>query len=196
MFKLYLAYYLEVLSDSQLETISKLKFETYERDGINKFRKEINSKKETYNVLKIFKIFEIVPGYAVQKEDIYYDFDEESLEKNDLIISELGQDFLIFLLTLLENEKDSILKARENIGSMLESLSYDYMVQISLWNKYGFARLYIKQGEKDLGFIDLINRWYKTEQEYKIFFEDLLKDNRVNKLSSYFTRKEGYVKIS
>lgn len=196
MFKLYLAYYLEVLSDSQLETISKLKFETYERDGINKFRKEINSKKETYNVLKIFKIFEIVPVYAVQKEDIYYDFDEESLEKNDLIISELGQDFLIFLLTLLENEKDSILKARENIGSMLESLSYDYMVQISLWNKYGFARLYIKQGEKDLGFIDLINRWYKTEQEYKIFFEDLLKDNRVNKLSSYFTRKEGYVKIS
>ncbi|MGB4458655.1 MAG: hypothetical protein WBI60_06775 [Defluviitoga tunisiensis] len=196
MFKLYLAYYLEVLSDSQLETISKLKFETYERDGINKFRKEINSKKETYNVLKIFKIFEIVPGYAVQKEDIYYDFDEESREMNDLIISELGQDFLIFLLTLLENEKDSILKARENIGSMLESLSYDYMVQISLWNKYGFARLYIKQGEKDLGFIDLINRWYKTEQEYKIFFEDLLKDNRVNKLSSYFTRKEGYVKIS
>ena len=196
MFKLYLAYYLEVLSDSQLETISKLKFETYERDGINKFRKEINSKKETYNVLKIFKIFEIVPGYAVQKEDIYYDFDEESREKNDLIISELGQDFLIFLLTLLENEKDSILKARENIGLMLESLSYDYMVQISLWNKYGFARLYIKQGEKDLGFIDLINRWYKTEQEYKIFFEDLLKDNRVNKLSSYFTRKEGYVKIS
>ncbi|MFY9125757.1 MAG: hypothetical protein WAO32_02180 [Defluviitoga tunisiensis] len=196
MFKLYLAYYLEVLSDSQLETISKLKFETYERDGINKFRKEINSKKETYNVLKIFKIFEIVPGYAVQKEDIYYDFDEESREKNDLIISELGQDFLIFLLTLLENEKDSILKGRENIGSMLESLSYDYMVQISLWNKYGFARLYIKQGEKDLGFIDLINRWYKTEQEYKIFFEDLLKDNRVNKLSSYFTRKEGYVKIS
>ncbi|MFY9356447.1 MAG: hypothetical protein WAO60_00910, partial [Defluviitoga tunisiensis] len=93
MFKLYLAYYLEVLSDSQLETISKLKFETYERDGINKFRKEINSKKETYNVLKIFKIFEIVPGYAVQKEDIYYDFDEESREKNDLIISELGQDF-------------------------------------------------------------------------------------------------------
>jgi hypothetical protein len=196
LFKLYLAYYLEVLSDSQLETISKLKFETYERDGINKFRKEINSKKETYNVLKIFKIFEIVPGYAVQKEDIYYDFDEESREKNDLIISELGQDFLIFLLTLLENEKDSILKARENIGSMLESLSYDYMVQISLWNKYGFARLYIKQGEKDLGFIDLINRWYKTEQEYKIFFEDLLKDNRVNKLSSYFIRKEGYVKIT
>ncbi|HPU60377.1 MAG TPA: hypothetical protein PK553_05410 [Defluviitoga tunisiensis] len=196
MFKLYLAYYLEVLSDSQLETISKLKFETYERDGINKFRKEINSKNETYQILKIFKIFEIVPGYAVQKEDIYYDFDEESREKNDLIISELGQDFLIFLLTLLENEKDSILKARENIGSMLESLSYDYMVQISLWNKYGFARLYIKQGEKDLGFIDLINRWYKTEQEYKIFFEDLLKDNRVNKLSSYFTRKEGYVKIS
>ncbi len=196
MFKLYLAYYLEVLSDSQLETVSKLKFETYERDGINKFRKEINSKNETYQILKIFKIFEIVPGYAVQKEDIYYDFDEESREKNDLIISELGQDFLIFLLTLLENEKDSILKARENIGSMLESLSYDYMVQISLWNKYGFARLYIKQGEKDLGFIDLINRWYKTEQEYKIFFEDLLKDNRVNKLSSYFTRKEGYVKIS
>jgi len=196
LFKLYLAYYLEVLSDSQLETISKLKFETYERDGINKFRKEINSKKETYNVLKIFKIFEIVPGYAVQKEDIYYDFDEESREKNDLIISELGQDFLIFLLTLLENEKDSILKARENIGLMLESLSYDYMVQISLWNKYGFARLYIKQGEKDLGFIDLINRWYKTEQEYKIFFEDLLKDNRVKKLSSYFIRKEGYVKIT
>jgi hypothetical protein len=196
LFKLYLAYYLEVLSDSQLETVSKLKFETYERDGINKFRKEINSKNETYQILKIFKIFEIVPGYAVQKEDIYYDFDEESREKNDLIISELGQDFLIFLLTLLENEKDSILKARENIGSMLESLSYDYMVQISLWNKYGFARLYIKQGEKDLGFIDLINRWYKTEQEYKIFFEDLLKDNRVNKLSSYFTRKEGYVKIS
>jgi hypothetical protein len=196
LFKLYLAYYLEALSDSQLETISNLKFETYERDGINKFRKEINSKKETYNVLKIFKIFEIVPGYAVQKEDIYYDFDEESREKNDLIISELGQDFLIFLLTLLDNEKDSILKARENIGSMLESLSYDYMVQISLWNKYGFARLYIKQGEKDLGFIDLINRWYKTEQEYKIFFEDLLKDNRVKKLSSYFIRKEGYVKIT
>lgn len=196
MFKLYLAYYLEALSDSQLETISNLKFETYERDGINKFRKEINSKNETYQILKIFKIFEIVPGYAVQKEDIYYDFDEESREKNDLIISELGQDFLIFLLTLLENEKDSILKARENIGSMLESLSYDYMVQISLWNKYGFARLYIKQGEKDLGFIDLINRWYKTEQEYKIFFEDLLKDNRVKKLSSYFIRKEGYVKIT
>jgi hypothetical protein len=196
LFKLYLAYYLEALSDSQLETISNLKFETYERDGINKFRKEINSKNETYQILKIFKIFEIVPGYAVQKEDIYYDFDEESREKNDLIISVLGQDFLIFLLTLLDNEKDSILKARENIGLMLESLSYDYMVQISLWNKYGFARLYIKQGEKDLGFIDLINRWYKTEQEYKIFFEDLLKDNRVNKLSSYFTRKEGYVKIS
>jgi hypothetical protein len=196
LFKLYLAYYLEVLSDSQLETISNLKFETYERDGINKFRKEINSKNETYQILKIFKIFEIVPGYAVQKEDIYYDFDEESREKNDLIISVLGQDFLIFLLTLLDNEKDSILKARENIGLMLESLSYDYMVQISLWNKYGFARLYIKQGEKDLGFIDLINRWYKTEQEYKIFFEDLLKDNRVKKLSSYFIRKEGYVKIT
>lgn len=196
MFKLYLAYYLDVLSDSQLETISKLKFETYERDGINKFRKDINSKRETYNVLKIFKIFEIVPGYAVRKENTYYDFDEESREKNELIISELGKDFLICLLTLLENEKESILKARENIGLMLESLSYDYMVQISLWNKYGFARLYIKQGEKDLGFIDLINRWYKTEQEYKIFFEDLLKDNRVNKLSSYFTRKEGYVKIS
>jgi hypothetical protein len=196
LFKLYLAYYLEALSDSQLETISNLKFETYERDGINKFRKEINSKNETYQILKIFKIFEIVPGYAVQKEDIYYDFDEESREKNDLIISVLGQDFLIFLLTLLDNEKDSILKARENIGLMLESLSYDYMVQISLWNKYGFARLYIKQGEKDLGFIDLINRWYKTEQEYKIFFEDLLKDNRVKKLSSYFIRKEGYVKIT
>jgi hypothetical protein len=191
-----LAYYLEALSDSQLETISNLKFETYERDGINKFRKEINSKNEAYQILKIFKIFEIVPGYAVQKEDIYYDFDEESREKNDLIISELGQDFLIFLLTLLDNEKDSILKARENIGLMLETLSYDYMVQTSLWNKYGFARLYIKQGEKDLGFIDLISRWYKTEQQYKIFFEDLLKDNRVKKLSSYFVRKEGYVKIT
>ncbi|HOP23938.1 MAG TPA: hypothetical protein PLO45_01300 [Defluviitoga sp.] len=195
MFKLYLAYYLEVLSDSQLETISKLKFETYERDGINKFRKDINSKRETYNVLKIFKIFEIVPGYAVRKENTYYDFDEESREKNELIISELGKDFLICLLTLLENEKESILKARENIGLMLESLSYDYMVQISLWNKYGFARLYIKQGEKDLGFIDLINRWYKTDQENKMFFEDLLKDNRVKKLSNYFIRKEGYVKI-
>ncbi len=195
MFKLYLAYYLDVLSDSQLETISKLKFETYERDGINKFRKDINSKRETYNVLKIFKIFEIVPGYAVRKENTYYDFDEESREKNELIISELGKDFLICLLTLLENEKESILKARENIGLMLESLSYDYMVQISLWNKYGFARLYIKQGEKDLGFIDLINRWYKTDQENKMFFEDLLKDNRVKKLSNYFIRKEGYVKI-
>lgn len=195
MFKLYLAYYLEALSDSQLETISNLKFETYERDSINKFRKEINSKNETYNVLKIFKIFEIVPGYAVQKEGIYYDFDEDSREKNDLIISELGEDFLIFLLTLLENEKESILKARENIGLMLESLSYDYMVQISLWNKYGYARLYIKQAEKDLGFIDLINRWYKTDQENKMFFEDLLKDNRVKKLSNYFIRKEGYVKI-
>jgi len=195
LFKLYLAYYLDVLSDSQLETISKLKFETYERDGINKFRKDINSKRETYNVLKIFKIFEIVPGYAVRKENTYYDFDEESREKNELIISELGKDFLICLLTLLENEKESILKARENIGLMLESLSYDYMVQISLWNKYGFARLYIKQGEKDLGFIDLINRWYKTDQENKMFFEDLLKDNRVKKLSNYFIRKEGYVKI-
>lgn len=195
MIKLYLAYYLDVLNDNQLEVIRHLGFETYEREDINRFRKEVKNKREILDVLNVLKNFEIVPGYSVQKDEFYYDFDENSSEKNEIISNEVGKEFLIFLLTLLEKEKESIAKSREKLGNIIESLSYDYMVQMNIWNKYGFARLYIKQEDKDIGFLDLINNWYKTEPEQETFFKDLLQDNRIKTLSKYFQKKEGYAAI-
>lgn len=195
MFKLYLAHYLEILTDKQLEIIDNLKFETYERENINRFRKSVKNKKEIVNVLKLMKAFEIVPGYAVQKDVDYYDFDEDTSKKNQIIVDEMGEDFLLFLLSILEKEKETILKERESLKEILESLSYDYLIQADVWNRYGFARLYLKQDDKDLGFIDLINYWFKSDSENEQFFKDLLKDKRVKKLSQYFRKKEGYIKI-
>ncbi|ABX31420.1 hypothetical protein Pmob_0695 [Petrotoga mobilis SJ95] len=194
MIKLYLGYYLEALTDNQLEVLDKLKFETYERENILRFRKEVKGKKEIVEVLKILKTFEIVPGYALQKGDDFYDFDEETSQKNEIIISELGEGFLLFLLSILEKEKEAIQKDRETLKGIIESLSYDYMVQINIWNRYGYARLYIKQEDEDIGFLDLIHKWYKSEPEYEKFFKDLMKDKRILNLSQYFLKKEGYLK--
>lgn len=194
MTKLYLGYYLEALTDNQLEVLDKLKFETYERENILRFRKEVKGKKEIVEVLKILKTFEIVPGYALQKGDDFYDFDEETSQKNEIIISELGEGFLLFLLSILEKEKEAIQKDRETLKGIIESLSYDYMVQINIWNRYGYARLYIKQEDEDIGFLDLIHKWYKSEPEYEQFFKDLMKDKRILNLSQYFLKKEGYIK--
>jgi hypothetical protein len=194
LIKLYLGYYLEALTDNQLEVLDKLKFETYERENILRFRKEVKGKKEIVEVLKILKTFEIVPGYALQKGDDFYDFDEETSQKNEIIISELGEGFLLFLLSILEKEKEAIQKDRETLKGIIESLSYDYMVQINIWNRYGYARLYIKQDDEDIGFLDLIHKWYKSESEYEQFFKDLMKDKRILNLSQYFLKKEGYIK--
>jgi hypothetical protein len=194
LIKLYLGYYLEALTDNQLEVLDKLKFETYERENILRFRKEVKGKKEIVEVLKILKTFEIVPGYALQKGDDFYDFDEETSQKNEIIISELGEGFLLFLLSILEKEKEAIQKDRETLKGIIESLSYDYMVQINIWNRYGYARLYIKQEDEDIGFLDLIHKWYKSEPEYEKFFKDLMKDKRILNLSQYFLKKEGYIK--
>jgi hypothetical protein len=194
LIKLYLGYYLEVLTDNQLEVLDKLKFETYERENNLRFRKEVRSKKEIMQVLKILKNFEIVPGYALQKDDDFYDFDEETTKKNEIIIDELGEGFLFFLLSILEKEKEAIQKDRETLKGIIESLSYDYMVQINIWNRYGYARLYIKQDDEDIGFLDLIHKWYKSEPEYEQFFKDLMKDKRILNLSQYFLKKEGYIK--
>ncbi|PNS01586.1 hypothetical protein X927_00600 [Petrotoga mexicana DSM 14811] len=194
MIKLYLGYYLEALTDNQLEVLDKLKFETYERENILKFRKEVKDKKEIVQVLKILKTFEIVPGYALQKDEDFYDFDEEASKKNEIIIDELGEGFLLFLLSILEKEKEAIQKDKEALKGIIESLSYDYMVQINIWNRYGYARLYIKQEDEDIGFLDLIHKWYKSEPEYEQFFKDLMKDKRILNLSQYFLKKEGYRK--
>lgn len=194
MIKLYLGYYLEALTDNQLEVLDKLKFETYERENILRFRKEVKDKKEIVLVLKTLKTFEIVPGYALQKDDDFYDFDEEASKKNEIIIDELGEGFLLFLLSILEKEKEAIQKDKEALKGIIESLSYDYMVQINIWNRYGYARLYIKQEDEDIGFLDLIHKWYKSEPEYEQFFKDLMKDKRILNLSQYFLKKEGYRK--
>ncbi|PNR89087.1 hypothetical protein X925_04270 [Petrotoga sp. 9T1HF07.CasAA.8.2] len=194
MIKLYLGYYLEALTDNQLEVLDKLKFETYERENILRFRKEVKNKKEIVEVLKTLKTFEIVPGYALQKDEDFYDFDEETSKKNEIIIDELGEGFLLFLLSILEKEKEAIQKDRETLKGIIESLSYDYMVQINIWNRYGYARLYIKQEDEDIGFLDLIHKWYKSEPEYEKFFKDLMKDKRILNLSQYFLKKEGYIK--
>jgi hypothetical protein len=194
LIKLYLGYYLEALTDNQLEVLDKLKFETYERGNILRFRKEVKDKKEIVQVLKILKTFEIVPGYALQKDEDFYDFDEETSRKNEIIIDELGEGFLLFLLSILEKEKEAIQKDKEAIKGIIESLSYDYMVQINIWNRYGYARLYIKQEDEDIGFLDLIHKWYKSEPEYEQFFKDLMKDKRILNLSQYFLKKEGYRK--
>jgi hypothetical protein len=194
LLKLYLGYYLEALTDNQLEVLDKLKFETYERENILRFRKEVKNKKEIVEVLKILKTFEIVPGYALQKDEDFYDFDEEASKKNEIIIDELGEGFLLFLLSILEKEKEAIQKDKEALKGIIESLSYDYMVQINIWNRYGYARLYIKQEDEDIGFLDLIHKWYKSEPEYEQFFRDLMKDKRILNLSQYFLKKEGYIK--
>ncbi|MDY6894985.1 MAG: hypothetical protein SVO01_06155 [Thermotogota bacterium] len=194
MLKLYLGYYLEALTDNQLEVLDKLKFETYERENILRFRKEVKNKKEIVEVLKTLKTFEIVPGYALQKDEDFFDFDEETSKKNEIIIDELGEGFLLFLLSILEKEKEAIQKDRETLKGIIESLSYDYMVQINIWNRYGYARLYIKQEDEDIGFLDLIHKWYKSEPEYEKFFKDLMKDKRILNLSQYFLKKEGYIK--
>ena len=194
MIRLYLGYYLEALTDNQLEVLDKLKFETYERENILRFRKEVKDKKEIVQVLKILKTFEIIPGYALQKDEDFYDFDEETSKKNEVIIDELGEGFLLFLLSILEKEKEAIQKDKETLKGIIESLSYDYMVQINIWNRYGYARLYIKQEKEDIGFLDLIHKWYKSEPEYEQFFKDLMKDKRILNLSQYFLKKEGYIK--
>lgn len=194
MIRLYLGYYLEALTDNQLEVLDKLKFETYERENILRFRKEVKNKKEIVEVLKTLKTFEIVPGYALQKDEDFFDFDEETSKKNEIIIDELGEGFLLFLLSILEKEKEAIQKDRETLKGIIESLSYDYMVQINIWNRYGYARLYIKQEDEDIGFLDLIHKWYKSEPEYEKFFKDLMKDKRILNLSQYFLKKEGYIK--
>jgi len=194
LIRLYLGYYLEALTDNQLEVLDKLKFETYERENILRFRKEVKDKKEIVQVLKILKTFEIIPGYALQKDEDFYDFDEETSKKNEVIIDELGEGFLLFLLSILEKEKEAIQKDKETLKGIIESLSYDYMVQINIWNRYGYARLYIKQEKEDIGFLDLIHKWYKSEPEYDQFFKDLMKDKRILNLSQYFLKKEGYIK--
>jgi len=194
LIRLYLGYYLEALTDNQLEVLDKLKFETYERENILRFRKEVKNKKEIVEVLKTLKTFEIVPGYALQKDEDFFDFDEETSKKNEIIIDELGEGFLLFLLSILEKEKEAIQKDRETLKGIIESLSYDYMVQINIWNRYGYARLYIKQEDEDIGFLDLIHKWYKSEPEYEKFFKDLMKDKRILNLSQYFLKKEGYIK--
>ncbi|PNR99377.1 hypothetical protein X928_07465 [Petrotoga miotherma DSM 10691] len=194
MIRLYLGYYLEALTDNQLEVLDKLKFETYERESILRFRKEVKDKKEIVQVLKILKTFEIIPGYALQKDEDFYDFDEETSKKNEIIIDELGEGFLLFLLSILEKEKEAIQKDKETLKGIIESLSYDYMVQINIWNRYGYARLYIKQEDEDIGFLDLIHKWYKSEPKYEQFFKDLMKDKRILNLSQYFLKKEGYIK--
>lgn len=197
---MYLCTYLESFTDIQIDILLKKDFEIYTNNS-NKIRKIILDKTSLDNSLSIFERYNIIPGYSLIEDNILYDFDEDNVYiKNNLIEENFGEEFLVYLLETLLHLNDHINTSKKKLYEILQELSYDYMVNMNIWNKYGFARLYINEksseinlkGEK-LGFIDLINYKVFTDNNNKSFLNDLLEDKRIKSISKYFLIKEGYI---
>lgn len=195
MVKTYLGNYLESLSESQIEFLAENKFIFYERNGINRFRKEFKSIDDLKNILKSFINLSIIPAYCVEDEKIFYDFDEDNIYiRNYLIEDAYGKDFLLDILSEMVNAKDEIEKRFIQVNEIIKELSDDFILGINLWYKYGYSRLYISEGTEKVGFIDLINNNNFAEAGYDNLIEELSKDERVKKISGYFLLKEGLIK--
>ncbi|MDO7975989.1 hypothetical protein [Oceanotoga teriensis] len=195
MVKTYLGNYLESLSESQIEFLAENKFIFYERNGINRFRKEFKSIDDLKNILKSFINLSIIPAYCVEDEKIFYDFDEDNIYiRNYLIEDAYGKDFLLDILSEMVSAKDEIEKRFIQVNEIIKELSDDFILGINLWYKYGYSRLYISEGTEKVGFIDLINNNNFAEAGYDNLIEELSKDERVKKISGYFLLKEGLIK--
>jgi hypothetical protein len=195
MVKIYLGNYLESLSESQIEFLAENKFIFYERNGINRFRKEFKSIDDLKNILKSFINLSIIPAYCVEDEKIFYDFDEDNIYiRNYLIEDAYGKDFLLDMLSEMVSAKDEIEKRFIQVNEIIKELSDDFILGINLWYKYGYSRLYISEGTEKVGFIDLINNNNFAEAGYDNLIEELSKDERVKKISGYFLLKEGLIK--
>ncbi|UYO99021.1 hypothetical protein OF820_08025 [Oceanotoga sp. DSM 15011] len=195
MVKIYLGNYLESLSESQIEFLAENKFIFYERNGINRFRKEFKSIDDLKNILKSFINLSIIPAYCVEDEKIFYDFDEDNIYiRNYLIEDAYGKDFLLDILSEMVSAKDEIEKRFIQVNEIIKELSDDFILGINLWYKYGYSRLYISEGTEKVGFIDLINNNNFAEAGYDNLIEELSKDERVKKISGYFLLKEGLIK--
>ncbi|MDN5343766.1 MAG: hypothetical protein PWP28_2647 [Oceanotoga sp.] len=195
MVKTYLGNYLESLSESQIEFLAENKFIFYERNGINRFRKEFKSIDDLKNILKSFINLSIIPAYCVEDEKIFYDFDEDNIYiRNYLIEDAYGKNFLLDILSEMVSAKDEIEKRFIQVNEIIKELSDDFILGINLWYKYGYSRLYISEGTEKVGFIDLINNNNFAEAGYDNLIEELSKDERVKKISGYFLLKEGLIK--
>jgi len=67
------------------------------------------------------------------------------------------------------------------------------MLKFNLWNKFGFARLYIEEENEKIGFLDLINMIHSVSKEKEALIKDLTQDKRIKALSKFFLKKELYI---
>ena len=194
MLKFYLAYYLENLSENQGEYLLKNNFELYINEDVNKIRILVKNKEELKKYLNLYKKMHIIPGYMIEMDDEIFDFDQDNTYyRNEMIKEFYGEDFLFYLLESLVLMQDKIISEKNRINEIVEELSYDYMLKFNLWNKFGFARLYIEEENEKIGFLDLINMFHSVSKEKEALIKDLTQDKRIKALSKFFLKKELYI---
>jgi hypothetical protein len=194
MLKFYLAYYLEEISENQSEYLLKNNFELYINEDVNKIRILIKNKEELKKYLNLYKKMHIIPGYMIEMDDEIFDFDQDNTYyRNEMIKEFYGEDFLFYLLESLVLMQDKIISEKNRINEIVEELSYDYMLKFNLWNKFGFARLYIEEENVKIGFLDLINMIHSVSKEKDALIKDLTQDKRIKALSKFFLKKELYI---
>jgi hypothetical protein len=194
MLKFYLAYYLEEISENQSEYLLKNNFELYINEDVNKIRILVKNKEDLKKYLNLYKKMHIIPGYMIEMDDEIFDFDQDNTYyRNEMIKEFYGEDFLFYLLESLVLLQDKIFSEKNRINEIVEELSYDYMLKFNLWNKFGFARLYIEEENEKIGFLDLINMIHSVSKEKEALIKDLTQDKRIKALSKFFLKKELYI---
>jgi hypothetical protein len=193
--KIYIAYYLDDLTDNQIEFLGEHGFEFYENEGVNKFRKEFKDIEELKEILNITTNFTLIPSYAVlDDEGTFLDFDEDNTYfRNDLITKEHGEDFLIEMLKMILTSKDIIEKRAIKIDNLIREVSDDFLINLNLWEKFGYARIYVNIGPEKAGFIDLINFQNLSNDGFEEILKTLSQDERIKEISKYYLLKNGFI---
>ena len=193
--KIYIAYYLDNLTDNQVEFLGEHGFEFYENEGVNKFRKEFKNMDELKEILNITTNFTLIPSYAVlDGEGTFLDFDEDNTYfRNDLITKEHGENFLIEMLKMILTSKDIIEKRAIKIDNLIREVSDDFLINLNLWEKFGYARIYVNIGPEKAGFIDLINFQNLSNDGFEEILKTLSQDERIKEISKYYLLKNGFI---
>lgn len=183
------------LSDNQVEFLGQHGFEFYENEGVNKFRKEFNNIDELKEILNITTNFTLIPSYAVMDDDkTFFDFDDDNTYfRNDIITKKYGEDFLIDMLKMILTSKDIIEKRAIKIENLIREVSDDFLINLNLWEKFGYARIYINIGSEKAGFIDLINFQNLSNDGFEEIIKTISQDERIKEISKYYLLKNGFI---
>lgn len=146
-------------------------------------------------ILNITTNFTIIPSYAVlDDEGTFLDFDEDNTYfRNDLITKAHGEDFLIEMLKMILTSKDIIEKRAIKIDNLIKEVSDDFLINLNLWEKFGYARIYVNIGPEKAGFIDLINFQNLPNEGFEEIIKTLSQDERIKEISKYYLLKNGFI---